>query len=100
MVAEPVLRSRRSSENLQLLHNDGTLDAAQLKDLRGLGKPLSFDGNDTDYQELRFSFQSHMSFVSTVSHMLMDKCEAERNPITLAGVKAIEETHLKCCIQM
>ena len=39
-----------------------------------------------------------MSLVSTVSHTLMDKCEAERNPTTLAGVKALEEAHLKCCL--
>ena len=25
------------------------LDAELLKNLRGLGKPLSFDGNDTEY---------------------------------------------------
>ena len=60
------------------------LDAELLKDLRGLGKPPSFAGNDTDYQEFRFSFRIHMSLVSTVSHTLMDKFEAEPNPITLA----------------
>ena len=26
-----------------------------LKDLRGLGKPPSFDGNDAEYQDFRFS---------------------------------------------
>ena len=30
----------------------------------------------------------------------MDKCEAERNPITLVGLKALGEAHLKCCMQM
>ena len=37
------------------------LDADLLKDLRGLGKPSSFDGNDTDGQDFRFSFRIHMS---------------------------------------
>ena len=61
---------------------------------------MSFDGNGTDYQEFRFSFRIHMSLVSTVSHTLMDKCEAERNPITLAAVKALGQAHVKCCMQM
>ena len=43
------------------------LDAELLKDMRGLGKPLSFDGNDAEYQDFRFSFRIHMSLVSTVS---------------------------------
>ena len=76
------------------------LDAELLKDLRGLGKPHSFDGNDAEYQDFRFSFRVHMSLVSTVSQPLMDKCEAERNQITLADVNALGEAHLKCCIQM
>ena len=75
------------------------LDVELLKDLRGLGKPPSFDGNDTDNQEIRFSVRIHMSLVSTVSHTWTDKCEAERNPIILAGVKALGEAHLKCCMQ-
>ena len=57
------------------------LDVELLKDLRGLGKPPSFDGSDAEYQDFRFSFRIHMSFVSAVSHTLMDKCEIERNPI-------------------
>ena len=76
------------------------LDAQLLKDLRGLGKPLSFDGNDAEYQDFRNSFRIHMSLVSAVSHMLMDKCEIERNPISLAAAKALGDAHLKCCIQM
>ena len=52
------------------------LDAELLKDLRGWGMPPSFDGNDADYQEIRFSFRIHMRLVSTVSHALMDKCKA------------------------
>ena len=76
------------------------LDAELLKDLRGLGKPPSFGGNDAEHQDFRFSFRSYMSFVSAVSHTLMDKCEVERNPISLAAVKALGDAHLKCCIQM
>ena len=76
------------------------LDAELLKDLRGLGKPPSFDGNDSEYQDFRFSFRIHMSLVSPVSHTLMDKCEVERNPISLTVVKALGDAHLKCCIQM
>ena len=76
------------------------LDAELLKDLRGLGKPPSADGNDAEYQDFRFSFRIHMSLVSTASQPLMDKCEIERNTISLAAVKALGDAHLKCCIQM
>ena len=48
-----------------------SLDADLLKDLRGLGQPPSFDGNDAEYQDFRFSFRIHISFVSSVSHALM-----------------------------
>ena len=77
-----------------------SLDAELLKDLRGLGKPPSFDGNDAEYQDLRFSFRIHMSLVSSVSHELMYRCEVERNPISLTAVRALGEAHLKCCMQM
>ena len=76
------------------------LDAALLKDLRGLGKRPSFDGNDAEYQDFRFSFRIHVSLVSTVSLQLMDRCEVERNPISLAAVQALGDAHLKCCTQM
>ena len=76
------------------------LDAELLKDLRGLGKPPSFDGNDAEYQDFRFSFRIHMSLVSTVSQSLMDKCEVGRKPIPLAAVKLLGDTHMKCCMQM
>ena len=52
-----------------------SLDAELLKDLRGLRKPPSFDGNDAEYQDFRFSFRIHMSLVSSVSHELMDRCQ-------------------------
>ena len=58
------------------------LDAELLKDLRSLGKPPSFDGSDSDFEDFRFSFRIHMSLVSAVSHTLMDKFEVERIPIT------------------
>ena len=64
-------------------------DAELLKELRGLGKPPSFDGNDAEYQDFRFSFRIHMSLVSAVSQALTDKCEIERNPISLAAVRAL-----------
>ena len=76
------------------------LDAELLKDLRGLSKPLSFDGKDAEYQDFRFSFRIHMSLVSAVSHTLMDKCEIERNPISQAAAEPLGDAHLKCCIQM
>ena len=76
------------------------LDAELLKDLRGLGKPPSFDGSDSEYQDFRFSFRLHMSLVSPVSHTLMDKCEVERNPISLTASKVLGDAHLKCCIQI
>ena len=65
-----------------------SLDAELLKDLRGLGKPPSFDGNDAEYQDFRFCFRTHMSLVSSVSHEMMNRCEIERNPISLAAVRA------------
>ena len=65
-----------------------SLDAELLKDLRGLGKPPSFDGNDAEYEGFRFSFRIHVS-LSSVSHELMDRCEIERNPISLAAVRAL-----------
>ena len=65
------------------------LDAELLKDLRGLGKPPSFDGNDAEYQDFRFSFRMHMSLVRTVCQPLMDKCEVEPNPISLEAVKLL-----------
>ena len=55
----------------------------------GLGKPPSIDGNNAEYQDFRFSCRIHMSFVSAVSHTLMDKCEMERDPISLVAVKAL-----------
>ena len=55
------------------------LDADLVKDLRGLGKPPTFDGNDTDCQDFRFVFRINMSFVSAVSRQLMDNSEAKRN---------------------
>ena len=76
------------------------LDAELLKDMRGLGKPPSFDGNDAEYQDFRFSFRIHMSLVCAVSRALMDKCEIERNPISVAAVRALGDAHLKCCMQM
>ena len=78
-----------------------SLDAELLKDLRGLGKLPSFDGNDAEYQDFRFSFRIHMSLVSSVSHEMMNRCEIERNPISLAAVRALGDAHLlKCCMQM
>ena len=74
------------------------LDAELLKDLRGLGKPPSFDGDDAQCQD--FSFRIHMSLVSTVSQQVMDRCEVERNPISLAAVQGLGDAHLKCSIQM
>ena len=65
-----------------------------------MGKPFSFDGNDAEYQDFRFSFRIHMSLVSTVSQQLMDRCEVERNPISLEAVHALSDAHLKYFIQM
>ena len=84
MVAEPVLWDSRFIETTDLRRRYGNCerlwppepesqDAELLKDLRGLGKPPSFDGNDAEYQDFRFSFRIHMSFVSSVSHELMDR---------------------------
>ena len=58
-----------------------SLDAELLKDLGGLSKPPSFDGNDAEYKTFDSAFRIHMSLVSSVSHALMHRCEVERNPI-------------------
>ena len=71
------------------------LDAELLKNQRDLGKPPSFDGNDAEYHDFRFSFRIHTSLVSTVSQPLMDKSEIERNPISLTAVKLLGDAHLK-----
>ena len=71
------------------------LIADLLKDVRGLGKPPTVDGNDADRQDVRFSFRIHMILVCAVSHTLMDKCDAEWNQMTLAAVKVLGEPHLK-----
>ena len=65
-----------------------------------LGKPPTFDGNASEYQHFRIIFGIHMGLFSPISQLLMDKCEAERGPISLAGVKALCEVHMKCCMQM
>ena len=76
------------------------LDAELLKDVRGLGKPPSSGGNDAECQVFRFSFRIHMSLVSSVSHETMNRCEIERNPISMADVRALGDVHFKCCMQM
>ena len=76
------------------------LDAELLKDLRGLDEPPSFDGSDAEFRDFCSSFRIHMSLVSTVSQQSMDRCEVERNPISLAAVQALGDAHLKCCMQM
>ena len=63
------------------------LVAELLKDLRGLGKPPTCHGYDPEYQDFRFSFRIHMGLVSPVSQTLIDKCEAERIPISLVAVR-------------
>ena len=73
------------------------MDADLLKDLRGLGKPPTFDEIDAEYQNFPFSFRIHMSLVSSVSQKLIDKCEAEWKHVDLA---ALGGASLTCCIQM
>ena len=63
-----------------LLHSDGTSRCRLAQGPESLDMPATFDGNDADYQ--------YMSFVSAVSFVLMDKCVAEQDQITLAAVKA------------
>ena len=115
------LRNKNSSHcHLEIIHGSGAglfrtvdslrrswiptmaqpLDTELLKDLRSLGKPPSFDGNDSEYQYFRFSFRIHMSLVCLVSHTLVDKCEVERNPISLKAVKALGDAHLNFCVRM
>ena len=70
MVAEPVLETADLRRSLNRFTVTEPIDADLLKDLEGLGKPPAFDGNDTDYQDFRFSFRMHMSLDSAISHTL------------------------------
>ena len=54
----------------------------------------SFEGNDAEYEDFRFSIRIHMSLVGAVSQQLMDQCEVERNPTSLATVQALGDAHL------
>ena len=78
----PSVKNRKSSEKCSASQMVEPLD-------RDLGKPPTFGGHDADYQDLRFAFRIHMSLVSSVSQTLMDKCEAERNPISLTAARRI-----------
>ena len=65
-----------------------------------LGKPPTFDGTDAEYQDVRFSIRIHMSLVSPVSQQMLDKCEIEKNPISLQAVKALGEEYANCSTQI
>ena len=108
-------KQKQSCCHLVILHGSGAgsleeearcfpmvepVDADLLKDLRGLGKPPTFDEIDAECQNSPFSFRIHMSLVTSVSQKLMDKCEAGWNHITLAAVKPLGEASLKCSMQM
>ena len=93
------LRCRRSCHNAnENLRNDGRRNrisgcrAAQGPERHG--QAALFDGHDGEYHDFRFSFITHMSLVSSVSHALLDRCEFERNPIFVAAVRALGEAHL------
>ena len=94
---EVMLSSRNHADSRTMTKS---LDADLFRDLRGLDRPPSFDGNDAEYQDLRFRFRIRMSFVSAVSNTLMDRCEFERKPSSVAAVQALGDAHMKCCIQM
>ena len=53
-----------------------SLDAAMHKDMRGLGKPPSFDGKDAEYQDFRISFRIHNS-LSTVDGQVRSRVESD-----------------------
>ena len=44
---------------------------------------------NAEYQDFRFSFWIHMSLVSPVPQLRLDKCEIEKNPISLQAVKTL-----------
>ena len=75
------------------------LDAELLKDLRGLGKPPSSDGTIQVIKNSGSASESTCAS-SARSLTLMNKCEAERNQVTVTAVKTLGDAHLKCCIQM
>ena len=41
-----------------------------------------------------------MGLVSSVSHLLQDRCEADENPISLQAVHILGDDHIKCCTQI
>ena len=71
-----------------------------LRDLRSLGEPPTFDGTDAEYQDFRLSIRIHMSLVSPVWQQMLDKCEIEKNPISLQAVKALGEEYANCSTQI
>ena len=71
-------KQKQSYCHLVILHGSGAgearclpmveqMDADLLKDLRGLGKPPTFDEIDAEYQDFPFSFRIHISLVSSVA---------------------------------
>ena len=60
------------------------------------------DSMETMQRTMTFdsALENTCSLVSSVSHELMDRCEVERNRISLADVGTLGEAHLKCCMQM
>ena len=99
MVAERVPRRTGDPRRSAVLPNGGTFGR---RVARGPERP----GQAADVRwkrrrilrDCRCSLRIHMSFVSSVSQTLMDKCEAEGIPISLAAVKAQGEASLKCGI--
>ena len=71
-------------------------DAEFLKDLRGLGKPPSFDGNDSEYQGFRISFRIHMSLASTV----LSTCDGQIRSRTKSDLPTIRASAGRCTFEV
>ena len=77
-----------------------SLDAELLKDLRGLASRRRSMETMQSAKTFDSASEYTCGLVSSVSHELMDRCEIERHPISLAAVRVLGEAHLKCCMQM
>ena len=50
-------------------------DPEVIKDLRRLGKPPSFDGTDSEFQDVRFALRIHLSLINDEMLGLMNALE-------------------------
>ena len=98
MVAEPP-QIYEDATGLSTVMAAGTesLDAELLQDLRGLGKPPSFDGKRCTIPRLSIQLQNthqpRQFSLSRADGQMRSRAESD----SLAAVKVLGDAHLKCC---